>query len=274
MTERWTCPRCSTENESWLVGCANCGSVRPDLSVAGMQPDAQPPAGPAPEAQPEDATPTIDSAVVPPPAPGPITPTTPTWGPVPTSALPPDELAAISQTAAGLEDTPPPVAQEPLWKRLPLGLIVVGFFIVAGAVGGFLFNASRGSEGEITKSGDLAAEELRVGDCFDLQDPSAEELDKVTALPCSSEHEYETFHVGSVAEGPFPTDDDFVDWVDENCLPAFTTYVGLAYESSELEITWLQPTSEAWNDGDRSMQCVLYHPRIHRLTESMQGSVQ
>jgi Septum formation len=94
----------------------------------------------------------------------------------------------------------------------------------------------------------------------------------VTALPCSSEHEYETFFVGAMAEGAFPTDDAFIEWIDGNCVPAFNAYVGRTYEESELDFTWLQPTGDAWNDGDRSMQCVLYHPRIHRLTESLAGS--
>ena len=204
------------------------------------------------------------------PAPPPIS----SWAPAPTPALPPDELAAITSTAAGAEGAPPPIAKVPLWKRLPLGWIVVGVFVLAGAVAGLIFNAGRGESGEITKSGDLSAEELRVGDCFDLQDPEAEELEKVTALPCSSEHEYETFFIGAVAEGAFPTDEGFIDWVDANCVPAFNEYVGRTYEESELEITWLQPTSDAWNDGDRSMQCVLYHPRIHRLTESLKSSAQ
>jgi Septum formation len=175
----------------------------------------------------------------------------------------------------GLEGyAPPPVAKEPLWKRLPLGLIVIGFFIAAGAVGGLIFNASRGESGEITKTGDLAATDLRAGDCFDLKDPSAEEIGDVTGIPCTAEHEYETFFIGTMPEGPFPNDDGFIAWLDGNCRPAFETYVGMAYENSELDIFWLQPTSEAWNDGDRSIQCALYHPRIHRLTESLKGSAR
>jgi hypothetical protein len=268
MNERWTCTRCSAENEAWAVGCANCGTVRPNLSVARSQPDA-----PAP------ATPGSDAAVIEaqPPGPPPAQPT-PTWGqPSTSSAVPPEEIAAISGTATptATEGYPPaPVAEVPFWKRLPLGLIVVGLFVGAGAIGGLIFNASRGSSGEITKSGDLSAVDLRVGDCFDLKDPSAEEIGDVTALPCTTEHEYELFFTGTMPEGSFPSDAGFEDWLNVNCVPAFGSYVGLAYESSELEIFWLQPTSEAWGQGDRSVQCAVYHPRIHRLTESLKGSAQ
>jgi Septum formation len=288
MNERWTCARCSAENESWAVGCAKCGTVRADLSVAGAQSDATTPATPT---SPSEGSPPADSTPAwgaPPQAQSPTpTPTpTPAWGgqvaqPASTSAVPPEEIAAISagatpsSTPTGLEGyAPPPVAKEPLWKRLPLGLIVIGFFIAAGAVGGLIFNASRGESGEITKTGDLAATDLRAGDCFDLKDPSAEEIGDVTGIPCTAEHEYETFFIGTMPEGPFPNDDGFIAWLDGNCRPAFETYVGMAYENSELDIFWLQPTSEAWNDGDRSIQCALYHPRIHRLTESLKGSAR
>ena len=57
-------------------------------------------------------------------------------------------------------------------------------------------------------------------------------------------------------------------------MPAFEAYVGKSFQDSELEVFWLSPTEEAWNDGDRSMQCALYHPRIHRLTESLKGSAR
>src|SRR5262245_59114162 len=290
MNERWTCARCSAENESWAVGCASCGTVRPDLSVAGQTPDAAapvaptpPPETPAPAAPPPSSTDSTPSWGAPPPA---QPASTPAWGgqvAQPTSstgAVPAEEIAAISgadaaTTQTGLEGyAPAPVAKEPLWKRLPLGLIVIGFFIAAGAIGGLIFNASRGDSGEITKSGDMAATDLRVGDCFDLKDPSAEEIGDVTALPCATEHEYELFFTGTMPDGPFPNDDGFIEWLQANCSPAFESYVGLAYENSELDIFWLQPTSDAWNEGDRSIQCAVYHPRIHRLTESLKGSAQ
>jgi hypothetical protein len=199
------------------------------------------------------------------------------WGPAPTPALPPDELAAITSTAAGAEGAegvPPPVAKEPFWKRLPLGWIVVGVFVLAGAIGGLIFNAGRGESGEIERAGNLEATDLRVGDCFDLKDPSAEEIGEVTALPCTSEHEYELFHTASMPDGDYPSDEAFGTWLDDNCVPAFDGYVGTSYQDSELEIFWLSPTAEAWNAGDRSIQCAVYHPVIHRLNESLKGSAR
>ena len=42
----------------------------------------------------------------------------------------------------------------------------------------------------------MTAADLRVGDCFDLKDPAADEIDDVTAGPCTAAHEFEMFFVG------------------------------------------------------------------------------
>jgi hypothetical protein len=149
-----------------------------------------------------------------------------------------------------------------------LFLAVIGL----GAVSSRYFSAGRSESGEITKSGDLAVNELRVGDCFDLKDPDAEELDDVSARPCTEEHQYETFFVGTMADGAYPTDAAFEAYVTANCDPAFEAYVGRAFQASQLAVGWVGPTVDGWNDGDRSIQCVLDDPQAPRLTGSMKGS--
>jgi hypothetical protein len=251
--------------------------LRADLSVAGAGPAPGSPAVPAPDAQPvAPAEPAIaDPANTPSDTDAEAArPASPPWGGTIASS---DMLRdrGTTETPAGSPETAPaPAANVPLWRRLPLGLIIAIGFLAFGAIGGLIFNASRSDSGEITKSGDLEVTDLRVGDCFDLKDPSAEQVGKVTALPCTTEHEYEMYFLGSMAEGAFPTEEGFGAWLDTNCLPAFEAYVGRAYDGSDLEIFWLAPTLEGWNDGDRSIQCAVYHPRIHRLTESLKGSAQ
>ena len=241
--------------------------MRPDLSVAASLPEP-----PAPEPPP---TVIPAPAISPPDAPPPAG-ARPLAGWSPSATAPaPGETAAVAADAAGWgAAAPAPPARIPLWRRVPLGWILVGGFVIVGAVGGLIFNASRSPSGEISKAGNLDVADLRVGDCFDLKDPAADEIGEVTALPCTSEHEYELYYVGSMAPGDFPTQDGFGAWLDDNCIPAFETYVGTAYDASDLEIFWLQPTSAAWKDGDRSIQCSVYHPRIHRLTESLKGSAR
>ena len=158
--------------------------------------------------------------------------------------------------------TPPPEAtgSVPLWRRLPIGWIIFVVLIAGGAIGGWYFNAGRSSTGELNKTGDLQAVELKVGDCFDLKDPSADEVNDVTAGPCTTEHEFELFFVGALPEGEYPADDVFDQYVIDNCNSAFTTYVGTAYDASELDIYWLVPTDDAWRAGDRTVQCARVPP--------------
>lgn len=169
-------------------------------------------------------------------------------------------------------DAPP--SSRPLWRRLPLQWLIVGGLFAAGGVGGLLFNASRSSSGEITKAGDLGATELRVGDCFDLKGPDAEELEDVAAKPCTAEHEYELFFIGDMTDSSFPTDQAFDAFLESNCVDAFQAYVGKTYQASELEVSSIVPTEAVWGAGDHSVQCAVYHPRIHRLAESLKGSAR
>lgn len=193
-------------------------------------------------------------------------PTTPSW---------PTQEAAPPATATpdgGADPTPPKQGGFALLRMVPVRLLL--FVLVAGAtaIGGWYFSAGRGDSGEITKSGDLQATDLRVGDCFDVKDPEAEELFDVTAKPCDQAHEFEMFFVGSLPEGAYPAEATFDSYVEANCLPSFATYVGKSYQESALDIYWLVPTSEAWDEGDRSVQCALYAPNDNQLVVSLKGS--
>jgi putative regulator of septum formation len=197
----------------------------------------------------------------------------------PDSDAPPTGEQPGSPTSPGampswdsLVDQAADVAPVPLWRRIPLGAILVVVLVSAGAIGAFLFNAARGSSGEINRGGDLEASALRVGDCYDLKDPDAEEFDKVTAVPCADEHQYELFYAGAMPDGPYPSDAVMSTFVEERCPEAFGTYVGKPYADSELEILWVSPTAASWADGDRTIQCSAYHPLFNRLTKSLKSS--
>jgi len=258
MTEGWTCQWCSTANVEASLICARCGSTRPDDAPAappmvldGVPADAPPaeaPAdGPPVEPPPGDGT----RAATPPPA---ATEGLPGW-------LPQSGQSPVTASAPA-----------PLWRRIPVGWLVVAVFVVGAGVVGWYFNASRSASGEITKAGDLTASDLRMGDCFDLKDPSADTVEDVTATPCSAQHEYEVIFVGSLPGGDYPAETAFEAYAQDNCQTAFGAYVGKTFDDSELEISWFFPTDDAWRSGDRSVQCAAYHPRIHRLTESLKGS--
>lgn len=170
--------------------------------------------------------------------------------------------------------TPPAASRTRPSLRVPIGLIVVIGFIAMSAVYGYFNNASRSSSGEIERGGQMSVSDLRVGDCFDLDNPDAEQVEEVAARPCAEAHQYEMVFADAMPEGDYPTDDQFNTYVDQQCLPAFATFVGVGYDSSMLEISWFYPSTNGWSRGDRTVQCAIYDPQQDRITGSLQGAAR
>ena len=189
MSEGWTCSRCSTVNVDGITACANCGLLRYDAASGRLDSASRRlhPALRSAESRLWRCDRTADAADQR------VGRQDPTPSQAITGWVPPgDDRTAAAP--AGL----------PLWRRIPIGWLVVAVFIAGGAIVGWYFNAGRSQSGEITRSGDMMAVDLRVGDCFDLKDPSADEVEDVTASPCTVAHEFEMFFVGSLPEGCFP----------------------------------------------------------------------
>ena len=269
MAEQWACARCSTENPSWAITCSNCGMLRPDLSVA------PPPIEPRPD-DPQLAPPatTTTSGSVPDAAPATppaaavdSSPDAPMWSPSTAGSGVPPANATLATTV-------PRPATASIGRRTPIRLILVGAFLLVPIVAGAISNASRSGSGEINKSGDLNASDLRAGDCFNLKDESAKEIGDVHAVPCTTEHKYETFFTGSMPAGTFPADAAMDDWISGHCEPAYETYIGTSYQDSHLEVYILTPSADAWNNGDRSVQCSVYDPNDERLTQSLKDAAR
>ena len=205
--------------------------------------------------------------------------------------------------------TPPPWSPDaadtrPFWRRIPAGWLIAGALVLVSAVAGWYLYASRSATGEPEVAPAEPTQvlsglphdskrrvDLRVGDCFDLNDPTADQIEDVKAVPCTTEHEFEVFYVGAMREGSYPTDaaaeqrnhgrevidieSAFWTYLDHNCIPAFRTYIGKSwYGGSDLDIYWLVPTDDAWRAGDRTVQCAAFNPVIYRLTESLRGTRQ
>jgi hypothetical protein len=88
---------------------------------------------------------------------------------------------------------PQPATSTPSWQRY-LRFWWIPALVVALAVG-YLTTAKRDSGGEITGSGTLQIQDVRVGDCFDVGE--ADEVSEVNAGPCTDPHGYEMFHLAT-----------------------------------------------------------------------------
>lgn len=282
MTDRWVCARCFTSAEESAPACPNCGLPR------GATPESA--AGEV-----ESAADEVESVT----AVQPAAQAEPAVGSVPAAApgggerwvclrcfASNDGNAAACATcglARGAEPTSEPSTE---WvgqasvspagtqgRRLPTRLVLFGVIALVAIGATYFLAARRGDTGAITGAGDLSVFELQVGDCFDVTTDGTE-LESVRAIPCDEAHTYEAFWSGNYAGDVQPAEAEYVAWLEDQCLPAFETYVGLAYADSVFYTSSLSPTVESWADGDRSFTCYLHNQDESPMTGSARGAAE
>ncbi len=148
-----------------------------------------------------------------------------------------------------------------------LRAIVIAGALILAACGG----AERDSSGAIVEAGTEDVFALEVGDCFDDPDEFGE-IASVDVVPCSEPHDNEIFHTFDLPDGALPDTDAIDEAAFAGCLPAFEQYVGASYQESSLDISYLSPTAESWDRGDREIACLLYDLNLEKLTGSMRGA--
>jgi hypothetical protein len=169
-----------------------------------------------------------------------------------------------------------PVAKQdtrPGWLSFLLRFGWVGVVIVIALVGVAL-NARRDDSGQISTGGNLQIQDLRIGDCFNLKDEDADSVSDVDAKPCAETHRYELYHATSMPEGDYPSDAALSSFAEEECVGAFQAYIGLPPQDSALRVTYFTPSSDAWDDGDRSVQCAAYDPDAESRTGTLKGAAR
>ncbi len=114
---------------------------------------------------------------------------------------------------------------------------------------------------------------LGVGDCA-TDDSSLEgEVQEVTIIDCNQPHATEVFHSYMLTDASLPDEAGIQAVVEEQCLPAFETFVGIDYYSSIYEVTFLSPTADSWDAGDRELLCLIVDP-AGDVTGSLAGANQ
>ncbi|MCL1692644.1 MAG: septum formation family protein [Actinomycetia bacterium] len=117
--------------------------------------------------------------------------------------------------------------------------------------------------------------DLRPGDCFDdviENGEIAEESETLPMVDCDDPHDNEAYALYNMDDGAFPTQAAIDDEAIAKCVPLFEDYVGSEYDTSRLDIFWIFPTAESWDEGDREVACVLYDLDLNKLTGSMANS--
>jgi hypothetical protein len=204
-----------------------------------------------------------------------VTPQAPGQRPPPSStpSLPWPDTESSLATSSPTSHWVMPAASEPSKWRFPILLFGTAALLFGLAIAAVLNASPVATEGFGIDTSDTAASwaDLRVGECFDVDETSYGTIEDVTRRSCDREHQYELFMTESLTGVGYPTDSEFDVVFEDVCVPAFEAYVGAPFGSSVLDIYWLVPNREGWRQGDRTVQCAVYHPAIPRLTAPLKG---
>ncbi|GMA27171.1 DUF4190 domain-containing protein [Arenivirga flava] len=100
---------------------------------------------------------------------------------------------------------------------------------------------------------------VAVGDC--INDFGTGEVNSVEALDCALPHDYEVYSEITIPGNEFPGQDAVTAAADDQCVAAFDAFVGLGYQESLLDFSYLAPTADSWQlNDDRLITCLIYDP--------------
>lgn len=157
-------------------------------------------------------------------------------------------------------------------KNLLIFIVVVGiatFFATP--------DADRDASGQIVEQGNLDIFQIQIGDCFN-DDTSYNveetvELSGVGGVPCSTAHDNEIYAQTQMPQDAYPGREKVLAVAEDYCFAQFEPYVGKSYETSVLDITYIYPTEESWNQvNDREVSCAVFDMSYEKLVGSMRGS--
>ena len=124
----------------------------------------------------------------------------------------------------------------------------------------------------VTGGSQVILEDLAVGDCFD--ETPIGEIQSVPLVPCEEPHDLEVYAIvvlGTATE-PFPGQAA----VDEEgafaCLDRFEAFIGISYQQSALDISFITPSPESWEIGDRTVICSVYRLDGQKLVGTARDS--
>ncbi|PPG05005.1 hypothetical protein C5E06_03790 [Pseudoclavibacter sp. RFBI5] len=143
---------------------------------------------------------------------------------------------------------------------------------VEGEMSGGESEVRDGETQEVTESGDLDVFKLAVGDCFN--DAGSTTVSEIPVVPCSDPHDYEVYFEVEMAAGEYPGDEAISAQADTDCTAQFATFVGLSYEESSLNFSYLTPTQQSWDGADdRLIQCIIIDDAA-QTTGSLAGAAR
>lgn len=104
----------------------------------------------------------------------------------------------------------------------------------------------------------LSAPSAEVGECVQMADLQAAEVQDIPTVDCTEEHDGQVVSKFVAPAGDYPTDEEWQTIIQDGCTGGFEEYVGTSYDESSLNLQDLSPTEEGWDADDRSVICIGY----------------
>ncbi|MGP9722789.1 septum formation family protein [Corynebacterium sp. AOP40-9SA-29] len=124
-----------------------------------------------------------------------------------------------------------------------------------------------------TDPGSPGARGLAIGDCV-ADMGQLEGTGDIDLVDCAEPHAGEVFAQADIAgKTLFPGNEQLGEEAGGICGgDAFTTYVGLDYASSGLDVVTMMPSKESWAQEDRTVTCVVTDPNLDEIDGSLEQS--
>ncbi len=146
----------------------------------------------------------------------------------------------------------------PLPRRLALAASVAA---LAGGLSGCSLLPSGNNTSAFT---------MEVGQC--VQVPDGDRVSRFETTECTAEHDAEVFHILKQTDSELPPESELKEKAGNECADAFESYIGKAYEESDLDIYTTYPTKTTWAIGDREVVCMATRLDHSKLTSSVKDS--
>ena len=95
---------------------------------------------------------------------------------------------------------------------------------------------------------------------------------KVTRTDCRAKHHAEVTLRSRLRGGAWPGDDALDEQASKVCEAAFPRYVGLALDESLLDYDYITADRAGWEDGNRTLICLVVDPSQEWTTRALKGS--
>ena len=110
-----------------------------------------------------------------------------------------------------------------------------------------------------------------VGDCIVTSELGTDEITEIPTVDCTEAHDAQVVGKFDLEDGDFPGDDAIATAAEEGCATEFESFIGAAYADSSLEISYISPTEETWDQAD-DREVICFAVSAEDATESWEGS--